>query len=129
MLGRWVIRLAASLIGIAAGLILSVGLLSDFSGSTTAIVQATILFWIVHIIVNFFAIKVLIRQPSVAMAGLLALASTIIALIIVNIVISGISISGVATYVLATLIIWITTAVADVIGGRMIRDRRREARG
>jgi hypothetical protein len=41
-------------------------------------------------------------------------------------VISGISISGVATYVLATLIIWITTAVADVIGGRMIRDRRIE---
>ena len=38
--------------------------------------------------------------------------------------ISDISISGVATYVLATLIIWITTAVADVIGGRVIRDRR-----
>ena len=129
MLGRWVIRLAASLIGIAAGLVLSVALLSDFSGSTTAIVEATILFWIVHIIVNFFAIKVLIRQPSVAMAGLLALASTIIALIIVNVVISDISISGVATYVLATLIIWITTAVADVIGGRMIRDRRMERRG
>jgi hypothetical protein len=124
MLGRWVIRLAASLIGIAAGLILSVALLSDFSASTTAIVTATILFWIVHIIVNFFAVKVLIRQPSVAMAGLLALASTIIALIIVNIAISDISISGVATYVLATLIIWITTAAADVIGGRMIRDRR-----
>ena len=124
MLGRWVIRLAASLIGIAAGLILSVALLSDFSASTTAIVTATILFWIVHIIVNFFAVKVLIRQPSVAMAGLLALASTIIALIIVNLAISDISISGVATYVLATLIIWITTAAADVIGGRMIRDRR-----
>ncbi len=124
MLGRWVIRLAASLIGIATGIILSVALLSDFSASTTAIVTATILFWIVHIIVNFFAIKVLVRQPSVAMAGLLALASTIIALIIVNIAISDISISGVATYVLATLIIWITIAVADVIGGRMIRDRR-----
>jgi hypothetical protein len=126
MLGRWVIRIAASLIGIAAGLVLSVALLSDFSGSTTAIITATLLFWIVHIIVNFFAVKVLIRQPSVAMAGLLALASTIIALIIVNLVVSDISISGVATYVLATLIIWITTAVADVIGGRMIRDRRSE---
>ena len=124
VLGRWVIRLAASLIGIATGIILSVALLSDFSASTTAIVTATILFWIVHIVVNFFAIKVLVRQPSVAMAGLLALASTIIALIIVNIAISDISISGVATYVLATLIIWITIAVADVIGGRMIRDRR-----
>ena len=129
MLGRWVIRIAASLIGIAAGLVLSVALLSDFSGSTTAIITATLLFWIVHIIVNFFAVKVLIRQPSVAMAGLLALASTIIALIIVNLVVSDISISGVATYVLATLIIWITTAVADVIGGRMIRDRRMERRG
>jgi small-conductance mechanosensitive channel len=126
MLGRWVIRIAASLIGIAAGLVLSVALLSDFSGSTTAIITATLLFWIIHIIVNFFAVKVLIRQPSVAMAGLLALASTIIALIIVNLVVSDISISGVATYVLATLIIWITTAVADVIGGRMIRARRSE---
>ena len=95
VLGRWLIRLAASLVGIAAGLILSVALLSDFSASTTAIVTATILFWIVHIIVNFFAVKVLIRQPSVAIAGLLALASTIIALIIVNIVVSGISIHGV----------------------------------
>ena len=124
MLGRWVIRLAASLIGIAAGLVLSVALLSDFSASTTAILTATILFWIVHIIVNFFAVKVLIRQPSVAMAGLLALASTIIALIIVNLAVSDVSISGISTYVLATLIIWITTAAADVIGGRMIRDRR-----
>ena len=126
MLGRWVIRLAASLIGIAAGLVLSVALLSDFSASTTAIVTATLLFWVVHIIVNFFAVKVLIRQPSVALAGLLALASTIVALIVVNIVISGISIKGAATYVLATLIIWVTTAVADVVGGRMIRDRRIE---
>lgn len=124
MLGRWVIRRAASLIGIAAGLVLSVALLSDFSASTTAIITATILFWIVHIIVNFFAVKVLIRQPSVALAGLLALASTIIALIVVNLVISELAISGIATYVLATLIIWITTAIADVIGGRMIRDRR-----
>ena len=67
----------------------------------------------------------LIRQPSVAIAGLLALASTIVSLIIVNIIVSDVSISGATTYVLATLIIWITTAVADVIGGRMIRDRRR----
>lgn len=126
VLGRWFIRLAASLVGIAAGLILSVALLSDFSASTTAIVTATILFWIVYIIVNFFAVKVLIRQPSVALAGLLALASTIVALIVVNIVISGISIHGAAAYVIATLIIWITTAVADVMGSRMIRDRRIE---
>jgi hypothetical protein len=125
MLARWGIRIVASLVGIAAGIIISVALLDDFSASTAGIVEATIVFWIVHIIVNFFAVKVLIRQPSVAIAGLLALASTIVSLIIVNIIVSDVSISGATTYVLATLIIWITTAVADVIGGRMIRDRRR----
>jgi hypothetical protein len=126
VLVRWGIRLASSLVGIAAGIILSVALLGDFSADTTAVVTATILFWVVHLVVNFFALRVLVRQPSVALAGLLALASTIVALIIVNIAVSGISISGASTYVLATLIIWITTAIADVIGGRMIRDRRRE---
>jgi len=125
MLARWGIRIVASLVGIAAGIIISVALLDDFSASTAGIVEATIVFWVVHIIVNFFAVKVLIRQPSVAIAGLLALASTIVSLIIVNIIVSDVSISGATTYVLATLIIWITTAVADVIGGRMIRDRRR----
>lgn len=125
MLARWGIRIVASLVGIAVGLILSVALLSDFSASTAGIVEATIVFWIVHIIVNFFALKVLIRQPSVAVAGLLALASTIVSLIIVNLIVSDISIGGATTYVLATLIIWITTAVFDVVGGRMIRERRR----
>ena len=118
MLARWGIRIVASLVGIAAGIVLSVALLSDFSTDTTGIVEATIVFWIVHIIVNFFALQVLIRQPSVAMAGLLALASTIVSLIIVNLIVSDISIGGATTYLGATLIIWITTAVADMLGGR-----------
>jgi putative membrane protein len=129
MLVRWGIRLGASLAGVAVGIVLSVALLSDFSASTTAVVTATVVFWIVHLIVNFLALRVLVRQPSVALAGLLALASTIVALIIVNLIVSDLSIRGASTYILATLIIWITTAVADMIGGRMIRDRRRERLG
>ena len=125
MLARWGIRIVASLVGIAAGIILSVALLSDFSASTAGIIEATIVFWIIHIIVNFFAVKVLIRQPSVAMAGLLALASTIVSLIIVNLLVSDISIHGASAYLGATLVIWITTAIADTVGRRMIRDRRR----
>ena len=125
MLVRWGIRIASSLIGIAVGIVLSTAIFDGFSSSTTGLVEATIVFWIVFLIVNFLALRVLIRQPSVGLAGLLALASTIVSLIIVNIIVSDVSISGATTYVLATLIIWITTAVADVIGGRMIRDRRR----
>jgi hypothetical protein len=126
MLARWGIRLVTSLAGIAAGLIVSATLLDDFSIDAGALVVATLLFWTVHIAVQFFALRVLIRQPSVALAGLLALASTIVALIVVNIVISGMSIHGVSTYVLATLMIWLATVVGDVIGRRMIRARRRE---
>jgi hypothetical protein len=127
VLARWGIRLATSLAGIAVGIIVSAALLDDFSVDTTAVVLATAVFWIVHLVVQFLALRVLIRQPSVALAGLLALGSTVVALIVVDIVVDGISISGVSTYVLATLIIWLSTVAGDIIGGRMIRARRAEA--
>jgi len=126
MLARWGIRLVASLAGIFIGIVLSVVLLYGFSATAKAIVVSTLLFWVVHIVVNFIALRILIRQPSVATAGLLALASTVVALIVVDVFVSGLSIHGVSTYVLATLIIWIATALSDMVGRRKIRARRRE---
>ena len=126
MLARWGIRLVASLAGIFIGIVLSVVLLHGFSATAKAIVVSTLLFWVVHIVVNFIALRILIRQPSVATAGLLALASTVVALIVVDVFVSGLSIHGVSTYVLATLIIWIATALSDMVGRRKIRARRRE---
>ena len=125
MLARWGIRIASSLIGIAVGIVLSTAIFDGFSSTTAGVVEATIVFWIVFLIVNFLALRVLIRQPSVGLAGLLALGSTIVSLIIVNLIVSDISIRGVSTYLGATLVIWISTVVADSIGRRMIRDRRR----
>ena len=78
-----------------------------------------------HIIVSFFALRVFVRDPSVSLALLLALASTILSLIVVNIVVSDFSVDGVGNYLVAGIIIWICTAIADVVGGRMIRERRR----
>jgi hypothetical protein len=129
MLARWGIRLGSSLAGIALGLIVSATLLDRFSLDGGALVIATLLFWIVHIVIQFLALRVLIRQPSVALAGLLALGSTIVALIIVNIIVSGMRVHGVSTYVLATLIIWLATIGGDMVGHRMIRARRRERFG
>jgi hypothetical protein len=125
MLARWGINLGMTLVGIAVGLLLCAALLGDdFEINTQGLIFATIVFWIVHLILNFIALRILIREPSVAMAGLLALVSTIIALLIVNLIVDDISISGTMTYVFATLIIWITTALADFMGTRMIRARR-----
>jgi hypothetical protein len=95
------------------------------SAGAGAILEATLVFWIVHIVVDFLALRVVIRNPSVALAGLLALASTVVSLVIVNLIVSGLSISGATDYILATLIIWITTAVADIAGRRRIREARR----
>lgn len=128
MLARWGIRLVASLVGILIGLIVSVAVLSGFTATAKAIVVSTLLFWAVNLVINVVALRILIRQPSVATAGLLALVSTILSLIIVNLVVSGVKIHGVSTYVFATVIIWISTALAGMIGRRKIRERRVERR-
>jgi hypothetical protein len=123
MLTRWGIRLGTSLAGIALGILLSSAVLSKFSVNATAVVEATLLFWLVHIGVSVLALRVLVRQPSIALAGLLALASTIVSLIIVNAVVSGLTIHGIQTYVAATLIIWFTTSVGDITARQMIKAR------
>jgi hypothetical protein len=124
VLARWGIRLGTSLVGIAVGILLSGAVLSKFSISATGVVEASLLFWLIHIVVQLFALRVLVREPSIALAGLLALASTIVSLILVNIIVSGLTIKGLQTYVAATLIIWLTTSLADMAGRRMIRARR-----
>ena len=128
MLVRWGIRIAMGLIGVAAGIVVAAAVLSDMSISTTALVETTVIFWLIHIGVQFLALKVLVRQPSVALAGLLAVAATVVSLIIVVLIVPGLHIHGASTYLFATLIIWVATAVADMIGTRKIRDRRMDRR-
>jgi hypothetical protein len=128
MLARMGIRVVASLVGILIGIIVAVVALAGFSATPKAIVVSTLLFWVVNLVVSFIALRILIRQPSVATAGLLTLASTIVSLVIVEIVVSGLKIHGFSTYVTATVIIWIATALADMIGRRKIRARRVERR-
>jgi hypothetical protein len=125
VLRRMTTRFIASFLGAALGMVISAAALDNVSFSGTAIVEATFVFWLVHILVQLLALRVLVRQPSVALAGLLALGSTIVALIIVNAIVSGLYIHGIQTYVWMALILWATTAASDAIGRRMVRDRRR----
>ena len=120
------IRLGSSLVGIAVGILLSSSLLSRFSITAAGVVEATLVFWVLYLVVSLLALHVLVREPSRAEAGLLALASTIVSLIIVNAIVGGLTIHGIQTYVAAAVIIWLTTSISDVIGRRMIRARRRQ---
>jgi putative membrane protein len=128
VIARWTIRIGTSLAGIAVGILISSAALSRFSLSVSALIEATLLFWIIHLVVQVVALRVLVREPSIALAGLLALASTIIALVIVNTIVSGLTIRGFETYVFATLIIWVTTSISDMIGHRMLKKRRQARR-
>lgn len=128
MLRRLAIQLLAGLVGVAVGLLVCDAALEDLSISAAGLLEATLVFWVAHIVVQFLALKVLVRQPSIALAGLLALASTIIALFIAVAVVPGLSVHGGQTYVWATLIIWATTAAADILARRAIRDKRFEER-
>ena len=117
-------RMLASLVGIAVGLTLAAALLTGFSVTAGALIGATLVFWVVHLVVDWFALKVLIRNPSIATAGLVALASTIVSLLVVDVVVSGLTIDGATTYVIATLIIWVTTTIAIAVGRHALRQRR-----
>src|SRR5262249_38745240 len=98
MFARLGIRWGMSLAGSALGLAISAKLLGHISINLTGLIEATILFWIVHLIVDFLALRVLIRNPSVAVAGLLALLSTVISLAIVSALVSGMHIKGASSY-------------------------------
>jgi putative membrane protein len=128
VIARWTIRIGTSLAGIAVGVLVSSAVLSRFSLTVSAVIEATLLFWIIHLVVQVLALRVLVHEPSIALAGLLALASTIVALIIVNAIVSGLTIRGFQTYVFATLIIWVTTSISDMIGHRMLKARRQARR-
>lgn len=127
-LKRGGIRLGSSLIGIAVGILLSSAVLSRFSVTAAGLVEATLVFWGMHLVVSFAALHIVGREPSSAEAGLLALGSTIVALIIVAAIVGGLTIHGIGTYVAAAVIIWLTTSISDVIGRRMIRAQRRKDR-
>ena len=120
------IELGSSLVGIAVGILLSRSLLSRFSITAAGVLEATLVFWVLYLVVSFVALHVLVREPSTAEAGLLALASTILSLIIVNAVVDRLTVDGIQTYVAAAVIIWLTTSVSDVIGRRMIRALRQQ---
>jgi len=124
VLTRWAIRFGMDLVGVAAGLLICDAVLSGLHISAKGLVVATLIFWFVHFVIQIFALRTLVRMLSVALAGLLAIASTIVSLFIVNLVVSGLSINGFTTYLFATLIIWATSFTADVMAQRMIRQRR-----
>ncbi|MFM7224177.1 MAG: hypothetical protein ACKOBG_01400 [Actinomycetota bacterium] len=126
MLARLGIRVVTGLVGAVVGLVLSAALLSGVSLTVTGLIQAAIVFWIIHVLVTFVALRALVREPTITRVVFLPMLVTIASLVICSILVSGLSIHGPMSYVWSGLILWACMAAAHAGGRRKLREQRRD---
>ncbi|GAA2464885.1 phage holin family protein [Agromyces soli] len=107
---RFLIRLAISLVTAALGLLVASWVLPDFHLEWGGFLVAIIVFSVAQAILGPFVFN-LARQYAAAVLGGIGLVTTFLALLIASLFPGGIHIDGAVTWVLATLIVWIITAL------------------
>jgi uncharacterized membrane protein YvlD (DUF360 family) len=116
---------ASALIGIiAADLILSGFTVSGW----TSYVVVAIIFALIQAILSPLIAK-MVRKNASAFLGGVGLVSTFVALLLTSLLTSSLTIDGATTWVLATLIVWLFTALAAfllpfLVVKRVVEERR-----
>ncbi len=100
----------AALIGIIVANLFLEGMTVD----TRSYFSVAIIFAIIQAILSPL-ISNMAEKNAPAFTGGIGLLSTFVALFITNIALSGITVSGFSTWILASLIIWLVTAIAVFI--------------
>jgi len=111
---RFLIRMAIFLVSAAIGLLVAVAVLDGMSIDATSFITVVVIFAVLQSILAPFFAKVTARNAP-ALLGATGLISTFVALLVAALVSDGLTIEGVDTWVLATLIVWITTMIATVL--------------
>ncbi|MGR0218519.1 phage holin family protein [Agromyces sp. ZXT2-6] len=126
---RLLISFAISLVSAALGLLIAAWILEDFHVEPGGFIVAVLVFAIAQAILSPFIFNVA-RQYASALLGGIGLVSTFVALLIASLFPGGIRVDGVVTWVLATLIIWIVTALGIwLLGLWWLKGRRAERKG
>lgn len=107
---RFLIRTAIYLVTAALGLLIASWVLPDFHLEWGGFLVAIIVFAIAQSILGPFVFN-LARQYASAVLGGIGLVTTFLALLIASLFPGGIHITGVVTWILATLVVWIVTAL------------------
>ena len=96
------------------GLLIAWAVLSGFHIDASAFIIAVLIFTVVETLA-----EPLLRQMAFnsarALQGSVALITTLIGLIVTDVLSKGLTIDGLSTWVFATLIVWITTLVAELV--------------
>ncbi|RVW10041.1 hypothetical protein EGT67_07360 [Prescottella agglutinans] len=121
---RFLIRCAIFLGSAALGILAAVWLIPEVSVSATGFITAVILFAIAQSVLAPFITRLAERNAPAFLGGI-GLVSTFVALLIAS-AFGGLSISGWRTWILATIVVWLVTALATVLLPLVVLRNRRE---
>lgn len=107
---RFLIRLAIYVGTVVLALFVASWLLPGFQISVTGFIVAVAVFAIAQSILTPFIVN-MARKYAPAVLGGIGLVSALVALIIASLFPGGITITGIDTWVLASLIVWLVTAL------------------
>ncbi len=122
---RLLLNVAIALGSSALGILVAPWLLGDMPVKASGFVVAVVVFTLAQAVLSPFITKVAARNAPAFLGGI-GLVSTLVALVIANVFTDGLSISGVSTWVLASLIVWLVTAVAAFFLPFLVLRNRRE---
>jgi uncharacterized membrane protein YvlD (DUF360 family) len=124
---RFLIRAAIFLGTAALGLLIAWWLLPGFHIDWTGFLVAMLVFAIAQSLLSPLITKLATRHAPEVLGGV-GLVSTFLALLLATVIANGLRIDGLLTWVLATLIVWLVTAVGTWLLSLAFLKRRVGAR-
>ncbi len=108
------VRIGLTLLGNALGLLLASILIDDVSVSGTAFVIAVVIFTVLTLLLEPLVTRMARGNLEVLASGS-ALITTALALVLTAAISDGLSIDGLGAWLLATIIVWLATALIGVV--------------
>jgi Mycobacterial 4 TMS phage holin, superfamily IV len=106
-------RIAVFLGSSAIGLLVAAWLIPGVSVSVWGFIAAVVVFTVAQAILSPLVFRAASRYASAFLGGV-GLLSTLIALILASVFTHGLTIRGLGSWILATVVVWLVTALATV---------------
>ena len=124
---RLLAQLVVGILANALGLLAAAVILDSFTINATSFIIAVAIFSLSTVVLGPLIMKIALQNAPFLMGGI-ALVTTLIGLIVTVVVSDGIAITGLSTWVVATLIIWIFSLLANVLLPLIIFKKALQAR-
>ncbi|MFS3129436.1 hypothetical protein ACLM5J_13630 [Nocardioides sp. Bht2] len=111
---RMLIRAAVFLASAAIGILVASALLDDVRIKVSGFFAVVVIYSVLQLVITPFVMKMAARHASAFLGGS-GLVATFIALLVAVAWGDALSISGIGTWIAATVVVWLTTALATLL--------------